>query len=728
MGKRLLPTFATMMLLAGAAEAVDLREAALQSGSGQALDAVIRLDDTEGLTADQIEIRVASIDDFTRFSLEREPVLDTLQLTVDLEGAEGPVLRLSSPIVIDQPFISLLLDTRWPSGRVLTEYTLRLQAAAFSAQSAPTRIEPTRSESIPVTPEPDTATESPSAVNTPQATTTAPFEQPPSTVESVLDNASTITVGQGDTLWAIALRVRPDSSVSVQQTMLALQRLNPQAFIGNNINQVMRGAVLRVPELADIRELNNAQAVAEVARQNQLLTGAPPQPAVGAGNDASPQGELRVVAVEDSGDQQPDASAAGNQAAEREQRLNELEDRLAVRQEELDRLERANEELNARLGMLQQQVTASQEIIRLRDLELAQLQQSLAEQANERPTPPPPPVVTMAPEGSPMERIANTLMNNTWALLGIILALIVLVVLVLAARNRAARTKEQETQQPAEDPDALLFAEVADAVPADPEHPEHPDDVETVDDPEATWDDEGGQPDPDELEEAAQTTAATAVPAFYDDDTDPDEDFDFDYESKSSSAPDPASAPAPEPEPESPATTEELIEALDAASAPQKALDPDEEFSLDTAFELDESITTDSGEPREQGRDDELDTDLDWPSEQSEELDAAGITAPPAVDTTATADTPSNSAQSYEFDDLAFAQLEDVLAEGEDDDDDAEGFGYGVAGNEVATKLDLARAYIDMGDESGAREILEEVLQEGTDEQRGEANKLIERL
>ena len=818
MGKRLLPTFATMMLLAGAAGAVDLREAALQSGSGQALDAVIRLDDTEGLRTDQIEIRVADIDDFARFSLEREPILDSLELTIDLESAEGPVLRLTSPVVIDQPFLSLLLDTRWPSGRVLTEYTLRLQTAAFSAQEAPTRIEPTRSEPAPLAPAPDSSTDSSATVNAPQtidssqatdssqtadtsqATDTAqtintsgPAAPAPTTASAApnqaataaagqatsnLDNASTITVGQGDTLWAIALRVRPDSSVSVQQTMLALQRLNPQAFIGNNINQVMRGAVLRVPELADIRQLDNAQAVAEVARQNQLLTGAAvPQTTAGATtNSASPQGELRIVAVEDNEAQQPDASAAGSQAAERERRLNELEDRLAVRQEELDRLERANEELDARLAMLQEQVTASQEIIRLRDLELAQLQQSLAEQANERPTPPPPPVVTMAPEGSPMERIANTLINNTWALAGIILALIVLVVLVLAARNRAARANEQQARQTTDDPDELLFADVANAsaqrgsAAAAVPDPEAAEDVESPDEPESTWEDEGGQPDPQELEEAAEDSAApalataataataTAAPGFYDDYTDPedleldaelatddnldpDDDFDFDYQPDSlagtESAPEPGSLsdsqtgsePARAPEAESAATTEELIEALDAASTPQKPLDPDQEFSLDTAFELDESITTDSGEPREQGHDGALDADLEWTSEESEELEAAGISVPPALDPTSSSRTRGNkAADDNDFDDLAFVQLEDLLGEDDDDEAEGDGFGYGLGSDEVATKLDLARAYIDMGDEPGAREILEEVLQEGTDEQRGEANKLIERL
>jgi pilus assembly protein FimV len=47
---------------------------------------------------------------------------------------------------------------------------------------------------------------------------------------------------------------------------------------------------------------------------------------------------------------------------------------------------------------------------------------------------------------------------------------------------------------------------------------------------------------------------------------------------------------------------------------------------------------------------------------------------------------------------------------------------------EVGTKLDLARAYIDMGDPDGARSILNEVLEEATDDQRQEARKLLEDL
>jgi pilus assembly protein FimV len=51
-----------------------------------------------------------------------------------------------------------------------------------------------------------------------------------------------------------------------------------------------------------------------------------------------------------------------------------------------------------------------------------------------------------------------------------------------------------------------------------------------------------------------------------------------------------------------------------------------------------------------------------------------------------------------------------------------------VTMSEVGTKLDLARAYMDMGDPEGARSILEEVMHEGSDAQRQEAGRLLESL
>ena len=59
-------------------------------------------------------------------------------------------------------------------------------------------------------------------------------------------------------------------------------------------------------------------------------------------------------------------------------------------------------------------------------------------------------------------------------------------------------------------------------------------------------------------------------------------------------------------------------------------------------------------------------------------------------------------------------------------DDDDLGDLEGV--DEVATKLDLARAYLDMGDSEGARSILDEAMAEGNDEQKKEAQELLDKL
>ena len=48
--------------------------------------------------------------------------------------------------------------------------------------------------------------------------------------------------------------------------------------------------------------------------------------------------------------------------------------------------------------------------------------------------------------------------------------------------------------------------------------------------------------------------------------------------------------------------------------------------------------------------------------------------------------------------------------------------------DEVSTKLDLARAYLDMGDPDGARSILDEVIEEGSDDQKNEAQEILQKI
>ena len=80
------------------------------------------------------------------------------------------------------------------------------------------------------------------------------------------------------------------------------------------------------------------------------------------------------------------------------------------------------------------------------------------------------------------------------------------------------------------------------------------------------------------------------------------------------------------------------------------------------------------------------------------------------VGTATVPDTAFTATQRLASDDLALPDLEPVTM------------------SEVGTKLDLARAYMDMGDPEGARNILDEVMHEGSVAQKQEAQRLLESL
>lgn len=78
--------------------------------------------------------------------------------------------------------------------------------------------------------------------------------------------------------------------------------------------------------------------------------------------------------------------------------------------------------------------------------------------------------------------------------------------------------------------------------------------------------------------------------------------------------------------------------------------------------------------------------------------------------------------------DLEQPAMEMPFADVSREQDDEPEFDFLSGADEAATKLDLAQAYIDMGDSEGARDILNEVLTEGSEQQRGEAKEMLARL
>ncbi|GIB66038.1 hypothetical protein VCSRO94_0018 [Vibrio cholerae] len=80
------------------------------------------------------------------------------------------------------------------------------------------------------------------------------------------------------TLWSIASQLRPSSSVTVQQTLLAIYQLNPQAFENQNIHTLIPGSTLRVPSLAQISRNSTQDAVNIMASHQAKLNQTPDTP------------------------------------------------------------------------------------------------------------------------------------------------------------------------------------------------------------------------------------------------------------------------------------------------------------------------------------------------------------------------------------------------------------------------------------------------------------------
>jgi len=124
------------LLHAGQAAALGLGEMSLNSFLNEPLDAEVSLLDTRDLTTDDIRIRLAAVEDFDRLGVDRDYFLTSIEFTVSVDPATNRgVIRLSTQEPVVEPFLDLIIEARWPSGRLLREYTVLVDPPAFRAET-----------------------------------------------------------------------------------------------------------------------------------------------------------------------------------------------------------------------------------------------------------------------------------------------------------------------------------------------------------------------------------------------------------------------------------------------------------------------------------------------------------------------------------------------------------------------------------------------------------------
>jgi len=286
--------FSLGCLHAGSLMALGLGEIQLESFLNQPLKASVDLLNMGGLNADDIKIRLGTSDDFDKLGIDRAYFLTSIKFEVIDNGSGGARIVMSSEEPVLEPYLDFVVEARWPSGRLLREYTVLVDPPVFSqgtqVVSASQRVAEVEGIAAPLKKNEVAAsetTEYPDDVNIGtwgseqvgssgtrvdvRDSKLAPGAMPQRDYNTATSRSpvpgSRYMINRDQTLWDIASRAKPDGA-TVHQTMLEIQRLNPDAFINGNINRIKAGYIIYLPNAGDITSTDVSATLAEVREQN----------------------------------------------------------------------------------------------------------------------------------------------------------------------------------------------------------------------------------------------------------------------------------------------------------------------------------------------------------------------------------------------------------------------------------------------------------------------------
>ena len=409
---------------AAPAWALGLGQIKVLSQRDQPLLAEIPVISADPSELEALQARLASPDTFARIGLAPpQGIVSDLQFAVALDARGRPVVRVTSAAPVQQPLLTFLLEVDWGQGRLVREYSALLDTPQTAAAPAQPPIQEATVDPVDVVvrppaaePENPLAAAAPRPVPLPAPKPTPPAPTPadvlqarapvpvplPAPSESevaaaapieVVAEEQTRTVRRGETLAGIAAEV--GRGHNLDQTLVALLRANPEAFIGGNANRLRAGAVLRIPAGSGIDRYSPEEAavvVREQATQSRGTGRALPQPpaVVGAApadpvaTPAAPAkprtprtaAQARLEIVPAAGNEakragQRSGTSAGGEGDMVRQELQQTKENLAARDAEV-------QELKARVAELEQLQQKQSQLLAMKDNALASAQQKLA--------------------------------------------------------------------------------------------------------------------------------------------------------------------------------------------------------------------------------------------------------------------------------------------------------------------------------------------------------------
>jgi pilus assembly protein FimV len=231
---------ALMGFSATGALALSLGRLTVQSALGEPLRAEIDVPDINAEEAASLKTVVASPDAFVAAGLDYNPAMSIVQATLQRRPDGRAFIRITSERAINEPFVDMILETSWSSGRTVRDYTMLFDPPALRQPSTAPSMPQVSAQPLP----------SVEAKATPQA------------------GSKRIAVKSGDTASKIAGSNKA-ASVSLDQMLVALLRANPEAFVNSNINRILAGAIISVPSNEQAQSVTPAEASQIVLAQSK---------------------------------------------------------------------------------------------------------------------------------------------------------------------------------------------------------------------------------------------------------------------------------------------------------------------------------------------------------------------------------------------------------------------------------------------------------------------------
>ena len=338
------------------------------SALGQPLRAEIEIVSLQPGEEDSLSARLANREAFSQAGIEMSSALVGLQFSVDRRAGK-PVIRLSTSQAINEPFLDVLIELSWSTGRLVREYTFLLDPAEFKPP------QPAAAPAPAARPAPAAAPAAPAPTKPRAESRPAPAPAAP-----VSTDAKQHEVKKGDTLGAIARQNLP-AGVTLNQMLIALYRANQEAFIKGNVNLVRAGRILNIPDREAIAAIGAAEANKQV--QSQMADFAEYKRNLGQAVATAPAAPVREREV--AGRITPKAEATAPADQKDQLKLSKADPAKpgattakAAREDDRVARERALKDSQSRVGDLEKNVADLQKLLEMKNQQMAELEKKAA--------------------------------------------------------------------------------------------------------------------------------------------------------------------------------------------------------------------------------------------------------------------------------------------------------------------------------------------------------------